>query len=146
VTEKNTLVAVYGTLRRGYGNHSLLGDSPLVGVGRTVKEFLMLASGFPVCLENDDSGTPTTQVTVEVYDVGLSSNPEQIMRRLDNLEGHPDWYERKETECLVTPEGWNAQIHTRPWMYIMPGTRDDFRSWTHVPSGDYSEFRERRTA
>jgi gamma-glutamylcyclotransferase (GGCT)/AIG2-like uncharacterized protein YtfP len=131
------LVAVYGTLRAGFGNHSLLGDSPLVGVGRTVREFTMLAAGFPVCLvDADDAGLPPTQVVVEVYDTGAASSPASIIRRLDNLEGHPDWYERKEIQVVL-----ESGDEVTAWMYLMPGTRDDFPSWTYVPNGDFKEFR-----
>lgn len=131
------LVAVYGTLRAGFGNHSLLGDSPLVGQGRTVREFTMLASGFPVCLEDvDDTTLPPTRVVVEVYDTGAASVPAQIVRRLDNLEGHPDWYERKPIQVQL-----DAGEEVTAWMYLMPGTRDDFPSWAYVQDGDFKNFR-----
>ena len=130
----NALVAVYGTLRAGYGNHTLLGDSPLLGAGITKDKFLMLAAGFPVCL---DEGADT-RVVVEVYDVGRSSNPEATLRRLDTLEGHPDWYRRR----LVYVRLLDGEVQA--WMYIMPGSREDFPRWEHIPSGDYTMYRRRK--
>ena len=37
------LVAVYGTLKSGHTNHDVLGDSNLVGVGKTVSKYAMQA-------------------------------------------------------------------------------------------------------
>lgn len=131
-------VAVYGTLRAGYGNHSLLGDSKFIGAGVTAEQFCMLAAGFPVCLDDpgDFSGLSKTNITVEVYEV----TSDAVLRRLDALEGHPDWYQRRPVPVRL--EGHDTLIEA--WMYIMPGDRSDFPSWTHVPSGDYSQYREPR--
>ncbi len=128
-------VAVYGTLRAGFGNHALLGDAPLVGVGRTQRQFMMLTAGFPVCLVPEDTADGV-QITVEVYDLSSSSAPEAILRRLDNLEGHPEWYKRE--ELIVRFEDGTT---TSAWMYIMPGTTEDFPSWKHVPHGDWAAHR-----
>lgn len=129
-------VAVYGTLRAGFGNHALLGDAPLVGVGRTEREFIMLTGGFPVCLVPENAQLRPTKVTVEVYDISASSAPDAILRRLDNLEGHPDWYRREEVHItLDSGEPCTAQ------MYIMPGNHEDFPRWQMVPHGDWAAHR-----
>jgi gamma-glutamylaminecyclotransferase len=71
-------VFVYGSLLKGCGNHSLLGDSRLLGVTRTPKGFDMFDLGvFPGTIPG--LGT----VTGEVYEVS-----DETLRRLDRLEGY----------------------------------------------------------
>lgn len=134
----STYVAVYGTLRSGYGNHFLLGGVECLGTGLTQERFTMLSSGFPVCLRDpEESEDFKTQVVVEVYDLSSHPRPEQVLRRLDNLEGHPDWYKREVIRINMGDEVVEA------WMYIMPGTRiDDFPTWFHIKSGDYADVRK----
>lgn len=130
------LAAVYGTLRAGFGNHYLLDGATLVGTGITERRFIMLSSGFPVCLvpEDEDGGCAAT---VEVYDLSTAHGGEyNTLHRLDNLEGHPDWYKRE--EVAVRMEDGSLTV---AWMYIMPGTIEDFPSWRLVPTGDWSAYR-----
>lgn len=129
------LVAVYGTLRAGFGNHTLLNGAVLVGQGRTVPEFTMLSAGFPVCLQGD-TGAPKAPAVVEVYDLGAAPDPERVLNRLDTLEGHPDWYQRQPIEVVL-----DSGKKCTAWMYIMPGDVTDFPSWRHVQSGDYAKHR-----
>ena len=94
---RNFLVAVYGTLKRGYSNHTLLHGADFIadkpGVGKNVK--------------------------VEVYLVDKDT-----LEALDMLEGHPDWYERKQKNVLCTGlsrDGFdyhNAILS--PWIYMAP--------------------------
>ena len=71
--KKPTKVFVYGSLMAGYGNHRLLSDSAFMG---------------------ESSLTTHVERTVfgEVYEV-----TPQTLRHLDNLEGHPTFYERRMT-------------------------------------------------
>ena len=80
-------VAVYGTLKMGKGNHRLLANSEYVGAGVTVNKYGMQNHGIPYVFEY----VTRDQISVEVYDVP----DEQDRLALDNLESHPDHYERK---------------------------------------------------
>lgn len=80
-------VFVYGTLKRGYGNHRLLEKATLVGKAVTDVKFDMIAGGFPVVFESD-TGLP---VSGEVYQVDA-----ETLKRLDGLEGEGVMYLRKE--------------------------------------------------
>lgn len=83
-------VAVYGSLKQGFGNHALLMDSKLVKQD-SVSGFDMHSLGaFPGVVENPNSKVP---VAVEVYEVTPST-----LRMLDALEGHPHFYERKQVK------------------------------------------------
>jgi len=109
------LVAVYGTLRKGSGNHRLLLNSELVSTER-LKGFLMKsAGGFPVVFHGN------SEITVEVYEVPISD-----MKYLDGLECHPTWYRR---ELVNTSKG-------KAWMYIM---QQEY-STPVVESGDWLEY------
>ena len=74
-------VFVYGTLKRGHGNwhHFLKEDAAFVGHAITVKEFSMIAGGFPVVLDCDGN---RGQIKGEVYDVN-----DKTLSALDGLEG-----------------------------------------------------------
>jgi len=79
------LIFTYGTLRRGYGNHPLLGDSKYLGDARTEPKFTMLNMGrFPGLVASGE-----TAVVGELYEVD-----EDVLAELDHLEGHPNFYRR----------------------------------------------------
>ena len=80
-------VFVYGTLKRGYGNHFLLqeGGAEFVGAAATEWQFKMIAVGFPV-ITLSSAGHP---VRGEIYAVN-----EATVARLDRLEGEGRMYHR----------------------------------------------------
>lgn|SRR5690606_2631371 len=98
-----TLVAVYGTLKKGFGNHHLLQTSKFIAAG-SISGHRLYQSGIPyvVC----DATSPYT-VAVEVYEVSPAT-----LERLDSLEGHPDWYRREVTSVqLSSGETVNAAVY-----------------------------------
>ena len=99
------LVAVYGTLKSGHTNHDVLGDSSLVGVGKTVSKYAMQKSGIPYVYEHEHRD----QINVEVYEV-LSDSTKLS---LDHLESHPHFYERKLTDIELT----DGSVRTC-WLYF----------------------------
>lgn len=80
------LVFTYGTLKRGYHNHSLLEGSRFIGNARTRKTYAMVEAGFPVLLGPTLWGYP---VEGEVYEVDKAT-----MADLDRLEGVGRMYDR----------------------------------------------------
>ncbi|WP_457679273.1 gamma-glutamylcyclotransferase family protein [Thermovibrio sp.] len=83
------LVFVYGTLKRGFWNNALLKRAKLVGEGKTKERFKLYTVGFPYAVP-DKEGLP---LMGEVYEVD-----EKTLKELDNLEGYPEHYKRKEVE------------------------------------------------
>lgn len=83
----NTIkVFVYGSLKAGYNNHSVLGpDAVLLGHAVTTARYRMISVGFPV-IRSDGDGHP---VRGELYEVPLEQLP-----RLDALEGQGRMYDR----------------------------------------------------
>ncbi len=73
-------VAVYGTLKEGYGNHRLLEGSKLIGKGTTALKYPMVQGyGFPYVYDEEGVGE---NIHVEVYEVTT-----EVMDSLDRLEG-----------------------------------------------------------
>ena len=79
------LVGVYGTLKQGKHNHFLMGKSKYLGNGFIEGIGVTDSDSFPYAYE-----VKGAKVRVEMYEV-----EKPIMSRLDTLEGHPIWYERK---------------------------------------------------
>lgn len=94
VLEGKHLVAVYGTLRQGWSNHRLLESSKLVGAGQTIEQYAMVCEGIPFVLPGHREDGHNIQV--EVYAVD-----DATLERLDRLENHPNWYERKDTKISL---------------------------------------------
>ena len=98
------LVAVYGTLKGGYGNNYLLKNSKLISEEVIVGFEMYSVGGFPVIYKKE--GCP---ITIEVYEV----SEDILTGSLDALEGHPHWYCR---ELVETSEG-------EAWLYVMTDER-----------------------
>lgn len=114
-------VAVYGSLRQGFGNHQLLQDSEFLGTMITQNEWTMYSlGGFPGIVPKGE-----ISILTEVYEVN-----DEIFQRLDRLEGYPEFYNRQEIE---TPYG-------QAWIYYL----EDRPSWGSpiiVQSGDWAEYK-----
>lgn len=97
------LVFVYGTLKRGNGNHRqfLLKNGKFIGPGHTLIGFEMWSYGFPRIAPSRGG----YQVVGEMYIV-------ESLEALDVLEGVPQHYQRKRTEVYV-----NGKIY-KPWIYV----------------------------
>lgn len=127
VTENKVLIAVYGTLRQGFGNHRLINNAELMGTFKTEPEFsLYNLGGFPG-LKQDGK----TAVTMEVYAVN-----DQEARSVDRLEGYTPggdnyFYDKIDIE---TPWG-NAGVYI-----YMGGVREE----SFIESGDYTAFINQR--
>ena len=86
---KPYIVAVYGTLRKGSGNHRLLEDCKFVGEAKTNDKFTMYShGGFPSIAKG---GPKDTNIKVELYEVSNQRTSDS----LDMLEGYPGWYDKK---------------------------------------------------
>lgn len=119
--ENETYVFVYGTLRKGFGNHFLLKNSKFIGEAITKEKYSLYASGIPYVVK-----VPKTHIKGEVYKVDS-----ETLKSLDQLEGHPNFYKREEIDVLVN----NSPI--KAWIYFYPYPKGEF-----IPSGDYKDYRE----
>lgn len=91
---EDNLVAVYGTLKKGHSNYNnYLISSKHLGKGETKDKYPLLISGLPYLIEDKGKGH---NVDVEVFKVSGS-----VLASLDILEGHPNWYRRKQVEIKM---------------------------------------------
>jgi gamma-glutamylaminecyclotransferase len=116
------LISVYGTLRKGFGNHHFLADQKFVGTGLTDEKYTMRASGIPFVSKSRE-GDPKTQILIETYRVS-----ERAFLSIDGLEGHPVFYKRE--VIPVTVEG--VQLFT--WLYFCEDGTGEI-----IESGDFSD-------
>lgn len=122
----NNLVAVYGSLREGLGNHRCLGipneDHVRQEDGIISEGFRMVSlGGFPGLLQTTDP----TDIVVEVYEVKTPG----AARRLDALEGYPSFYDRK----IVT-----LQDGREAWVYFLDNKYDNH---PRVVGGDWVKYK-----
>ncbi len=87
-TMRKAVVAVYGTLKTGYGNHYYLTRPGVKYLGEAVSvdKFALGHSAFPAVSPDQKGG----QILVELYAV-----PSRVLKDLDRLEGYPSFYDRK---------------------------------------------------
>ena len=118
---QEVLVAVYGSLRRGMGNHRLLVGFPLLSTER-VKGWDMYSYGaFPYITPSEDG-----EITIEVYAVPI----DELLGSLDSLEGYPSFYDRKK---IQTSKG-------EAWIYFI----DQGSNSAPVESCDWVSFKGAR--
>ncbi|XP_032455346.1 putative gamma-glutamylcyclotransferase CG2811 isoform X2 [Nasonia vitripennis] len=127
-----TRVFLYGTLKRGEPNHTLIankqnGFAKFLGLGKTIVKFpLVIATKYniPFTLKKPGLGN---QIVGEVYDVDS-----KMLTKLDELEEHPEFYVRTEEDVLLAPENEiksgatfeKAGEATKAWIYILPNFRE----------------------
>mmetsp|Transcript_59037 Transcript_59037/g.175543 ORF Transcript_59037/g.175543 Transcript_59037/m.175543 type:complete len:141 (-) Transcript_59037:434-856(-) len=123
-----TPVFVYGTLRKGHHNWRAI-LAPVTGVeAKTARAAYTMRSwgNFPAVYAGGG-----TSILGEVFDV-----PDDILARLDELEGRPTWYKREEVEVVAERGGSGGA--RMAWMYIMPGLKNDVRGEA-IDSGDWND-------
>jgi gamma-glutamylaminecyclotransferase len=101
---EDNLVAVYGTLKKGYSNyHSYLTGSKHLGKGETKDKYPLVINGLPYLIEDKGKGH---NVEVDVFKVSGG-----VMAHLDRLEGHPNWYRRKQIEIKMKDKTLTCWIY-----------------------------------
>lgn len=108
----NNLVFVYGTLKRGCGNHGCLTDQEFIGRAKIEKGHTLYdcGRGFPFLVSDGGVGCAG-----ELYRV-----TDDALRVLDRLEGHPAFYERKKRN-IIKENGKRLKA----WVYIFPQKPSD---------------------
>jgi gamma-glutamylaminecyclotransferase len=115
----NTLLFVYGTLRRGFANHeAYLADAVFMGDAVTEEGFALFVEDFPYLVKRPK----VSRIVGELYRVDGPT-----LKDIDCLEGHPDNYRREQIQ-VVTDLG----VHHWAWTYFYPEPRGRL-----LMSGDY---------
>ena len=91
---QSNLVAVYGTLKKGYSNYfGHLMSSKYLGKGETKDKYPLVINGLPYLGDKRGIGY---NVDVDVFKVSDST-----LKNLDILESHPRFYERKQIQIKM---------------------------------------------
>ena len=105
-------VFVYGTLKQGHGNSALLYKAKYLGED-TIKGKMLHLGAYPCVVKGDKT------IHGEVYEVGPT-----ILKRLDYLEGHPNFYTRRKVETNNSHQAWVYFIES-----------DDYNGFPEVEDG-----------
>lgn len=111
-------VFVYGTLKRGKVNHHCLSGSTYLGRRRLIGAQLHDRGAYPMALL---TGRSDAVIHGELFRVSQAS-----LRRLDQLEGYPGFYDRT---ALQLSDGTTA------WVYH--GTSEQVAPYPVIPIGDW---------
>lgn len=114
-------IAVYGSLRKGMGNHRLIQDAVFVNTHRIQLPFKMISYGaFPALIPSNTKHP----VVIETYDL----NPTEYAN-VELLEGYPHFYDK---HFFTEPDGKECEI------YFVPNDPDT--GGTHIT--DWVKFKQ----
>jgi gamma-glutamylaminecyclotransferase len=120
---RETLVFVYGTLKRGGSNHAFLAGQIFLGEARTAPGFsLYRLGGYPGMIPRKNSAAEG--VTGEVWSVD-----EATLAKLDRLEGLAEGLYRREPVPLLPPFADRA-VETYLYARSVEGAQPLGSTWT----------------
>lgn len=118
---ENYNVFVYGTLKYGQANHSLIAlennsSSTFVGAAVTCAETYVIAcnGGFPMIQDTRVMGDNKYKIIGEIYNVN-----EKTIEKLDMLEGNGRMYSRTKRPFVVNIDGEPTEVVA--WIYLFLG-------------------------
>ena len=121
----NELLFVYGSLKKGFDNHNLLSKyAKRLGKAHTVKKFAMFEDSFgnyPYIID-----TPVSRIKGELYQITRA----ELMQKIDEFEGAPDYYERKKIEVKSHHGVKRAFVYIKPDA-TFPTNKESLKEWTN---------------
>ena len=129
-----TLVFVYGTLRRGGANHALVAHARFLGPATTVDRYALFVDGIPFLAP----APAVHRVRGELFAVDADT-----LAALDRLEGHPRWYERRPVRVVLDEASRQARAGAGPAFADAPPVVEcqtyfnDRPTGALSPNGDY---------
>lgn len=118
-------VFVYGTLKSGQSNHSLISPdkvgSVFIGSAVTCSESYKIScnGGFPMVQDTRVSGPNHYKIIGEIYTVDHN-----VLKRLDRLEGNGSLYARTKRPFIVNIDGIATEIPA--WIYLFMGNMQHY--------------------
>ena len=131
VEKKLYKVAVYGSLRKGFGNYGLLerGNAKLLGEANLEPKYTMINLGaFPGVYKGGN-----TSITVEIYEVD-----EHLLSMLDSLEGYSA--HRKPINNFYNREVVNIPGYGKTYIYFIEDSYKEYNA-PIIESGDWKNYR-----
>jgi len=119
------LLFVYGSLKKGFDNHSLLGKyAKRLGKAHTVKKLAMFEDSFgnyPYIVD-----VPISKIKGELYQITRA----ELMQKIDEFEGAPDYYVRKKIEVKSHHGVKRAFVYVKPDA-ALPTDQKPLQEWTN---------------
>jgi len=119
------LLFVYGSLKKGFDNHNLLDKyAKRLGKAHTVKKFAMFEDSFgnyPYIID-----APHTKIQGELYKITRA----ELMKKIDEFEGAPDYYARKRIEVKSHHGVQRAFVYIREGSDV-PSDQEVLKEWTN---------------
>jgi len=119
------LLFVYGSLKKGFDNHNLLSKyAKRLGKAHTVKKFAMFEDSFgnyPYLVD-----APFAKIKGELYQITRA----ELMKRIDEFEGVPDYYVRKKIEVKSHHGVKRAFVYVQPDR-ALPTDQQPIKEWTN---------------
>lgn len=110
-------IAVYGSLRKGLGNHRLIEDSTQLSTEEVEIPYKMISlGGFPGLIPSDT----LNKIKIELYEV-----TDHTYRRVEMLEGYPSFYQKN----IIKSSLGEVEV------YVLEDPR--YQSSNPVESGDW---------
>jgi len=127
------LLFVYGSLKKGFDNHNLLSKyTKRLGRARTIKKFGMFEDSFgnyPYLIP-----VPYAKIYGELYEI----TRRELMNKIDEFEGAPEYYERKKIEVKSHHGVQRAFVYIQPNAEA-PVDQEPLKEWT-----DNTEYKVKR--
>lgn len=122
---QENLIAVYGTLKKGFSNYfRYLKNAKYIGRGTTAEKYPLVVKGLPYLVDKKGVGH---NVVVDLFKVSDSQ-----LKSIDALEGHPRWYVRKQIKVTSQGRTYTAWTYFNP-QEITPSTELHKSFKHHVP-------------
>ena len=118
---ETSLVAVYGTLKQGYGNHRIIEDAMFVGHAITRLEYPMIDNGYFPYLYQEEGGE---RVVVEVYEV-----TKDMLKKMDELEGVEYGHYYRTQVDVVFDDGFEDTVNIYFSCDRYDGETETIREW-----------------
>ncbi len=102
--KEKELVFIYGSLKKGFVNHSFMKDATLVGSSLSVHKLGMFKDPFGnwPYLTMD----PLNYIKGELYEVN-----QELLIEIDEFEGAPEYYHRKKMLVMCNGSAFSAWIY-----------------------------------
>jgi gamma-glutamylaminecyclotransferase len=118
----DTMLFVYGTLKRGLRNHVLLAGQQFEGVARTLPHYRLVDRGpYPCMVEDQQRGVA---VQGEIWRVDGDT-----LARLDELEDVPRLFARRQVDVA----GMSAPVFAYLYQGDVAGMKDCGDRWPQFP-------------
>eukprot|EP00003_Mantamonas_plastica_P025479 TRINITY_DN5002_c0_g2_i1.p1 TRINITY_DN5002_c0_g2~~TRINITY_DN5002_c0_g2_i1.p1 ORF type:complete len:161 (+),score=54.19 TRINITY_DN5002_c0_g2_i1:1-483(+) len=132
--DESILMFTYGTLRKGFHNHHYLEGAEYIGAATTAEQYSMYTNHADE--SRGSKGIPFVNpeekkicIRGDVYCIS-----EKMLKRIDGLEGHPNWYWREEIPVLM--DGGEEKT---AWIYFNRIKGNDAKGAQYIDSGDFQD-------